>query len=359
MIFRSAFVISGMGLGMLFKLVRRHGVSFRGATLFRLTVLSVVALMTSLMAGPAFFYRRWVVKRRHLRQDPIFIVGHWRTGSTFLHELMALDPNSAVPTTLLCTAPPAYPLSRLFIAPFMLLSFRKKRPMDNVRISAFSPQEDEFALFRLTGFSPLAELAFPPEGGRYLTNNSVNFLPDDETTQGNWKKALQLMMRLAQGRKGRRVVLKNPCHTLRIEFLQNMFPEAMFIYIHRNPLQVIPSTRRMWSMLGPQNTLRGKWQDPSLEDVISVYNRLEQGARVQLSSVEENRKVTVSFEALAQDPVAVLMHIYERLGIAVTPALVGRWQKRAEKSRTFKKNHHALTPAEEALIGTMAYPRAD
>lgn len=40
-----------------------------------------------------------------IRAYPIFIVGHWRSGTTFLHELMALDERHTYPTTYECFSP--------------------------------------------------------------------------------------------------------------------------------------------------------------------------------------------------------------------------------------------------------------
>lgn len=83
-----------------------------------------------------------------LGKPPIFIIGHWRTGTTYLHELINLDDRFTTPTALECFAVAHFlvsgPLLRLFSS-----FLPSKRPMDDVLVSWDSPQEDEFALLNL------------------------------------------------------------------------------------------------------------------------------------------------------------------------------------------------------------------
>ena len=43
--------------------------------------------------------------RTPIREAPLFIVGHWRTGTTLLHELLILDPRHTFPNYYQCLAP--------------------------------------------------------------------------------------------------------------------------------------------------------------------------------------------------------------------------------------------------------------
>src|SRR4249920_1804084 len=48
---------------------------------------------------------RGAVEKVVLGDDPIFVIGHWRTGTTLLHELLALDPRLRSPTNYECLVP--------------------------------------------------------------------------------------------------------------------------------------------------------------------------------------------------------------------------------------------------------------
>ena len=72
-------------------------------------VNSVFAILQSLFIG-----RR--IQRTTIKDDPIFIVGHWRTGTTLLHELLVLDPRHTFPDNYACFAPAHFVLSRRVLA---------------------------------------------------------------------------------------------------------------------------------------------------------------------------------------------------------------------------------------------------
>jgi hypothetical protein len=350
MMYKVAFVTAGMGLRTLFPFILRNGVGLHLSCVIRCIYLFLIAAALSPLGVISALFLLLFVRRHPLRSDPVFIVGHWRTGSTYLHELLAQDVNFVAPTTLLCTSPSAYPLSRFFLQPFMMLLGRGKRPMDNVLIDPRTPQEDEFALFRLTGISPLKGLVYPASDGRYFLASDQTFMPVEHEEILRWKSALTWFVRLVEGRSGRRPLFKNPYHSLRIDLLKEMFPNAAFIHLRRNPKDVIPSTMRMWSIIGPNNILRGKWRDPSMEEVIDVYNRLERRTAEQLSTVLDNRKIEVSFEELEKEPIEVLQAVYQQFDMDVSPALRKRWERIILASSTYKKNCHSLLPDEETLI---------
>ena len=352
MIIKSAYIASGMGLGVLGRMLAHHGVGAHPGCWYRLGIMIFIGLLTSCI-GVLSFPFHLLCRHRKLRTDPIFIVGHWRTGSTYLHELFALDPNLAAPSTLLCTSPRAYPLSRILMAPVMLLATQGKRPMDNVRIGPSTPQEDEFALFRLTGASPMRGLLYPPKRGYFLSNAS-QFLPVDAKGLARFERALRLVVQAVQGFRRRRPVLKNPCHTLRIPYLKQLFPDAVFVHIRRDPAEVIPSTKRMWSVLGPQNNLRGRWRNPSTREVIDVYNLLERTADLALAELPGRKKAEVSYARLTEEPMKVMEELYRHLGLPVSKALRNRWTRKIDDARSYKKNRHALSEEDASLIRSIA-----
>ncbi len=45
------------------------------------------------------------IDRTKIEHDPIFVIGHWRSGTTLLHELLVRDPRHTYPDTYACFAP--------------------------------------------------------------------------------------------------------------------------------------------------------------------------------------------------------------------------------------------------------------
>ena len=88
-------------------------------------------------------------------QAPLFVLGHWRTGTTFLHNLLTCDAEQfAWPNSIQAIFPSTF----LYAEPSIRRRFGKMvpstRPMDNVAQTADTPQEDEFALAPLCLMSP-------------------------------------------------------------------------------------------------------------------------------------------------------------------------------------------------------------
>ena len=81
-----------------------------------------------------------------LEEPPIFIIGHWRTGTTFLHELLMIDERFTAPTTLECFAPADCLILYQLLRHLFNFALPPRRPMDNMPVGWDRPQEDEFAL---------------------------------------------------------------------------------------------------------------------------------------------------------------------------------------------------------------------
>ncbi len=111
-----------------------------------------------------------------LHGPPVFIVGHWRSGTTLLHELMVRDERLSSPSTFQCFAPHHFLVSEWFFRRFGAWLLPGKRPMDNMAAGWDRPQEDEFALIELGLPSPYRRMAFPnqpPVDLDYLDFKSV------------------------------------------------------------------------------------------------------------------------------------------------------------------------------------------
>src|SRR5262249_32273555 len=105
------------------------------------------------------------VRRVTFDPPPIFIVGHWRSGTTYLHNLMSQDPTFEVPTILDAIRPYEFfpsPLDGISRS-ILLHSVPATRPMDDVPIRPGLPQEEELALAAMAAPSFWNCLYFPRE----------------------------------------------------------------------------------------------------------------------------------------------------------------------------------------------------
>jgi omega-hydroxy-beta-dihydromenaquinone-9 sulfotransferase len=177
-----------------------------------------------------------------LEEPPIFIIGHWRTGTTFLHELLMLDERFTAPTTLECFAPADCMVLDQLMRHLFNFALPPRRPMDNMPVGWDRPQEDEFALMNLGLGSPYEVVVFPNRRrARHPFLDMSGLTPEQiEAWKAGFLSFLQQVNLRSKKEQvslegARRIVLKPPYHTARLHILREMFPEAKFIHIVQDP----------------------------------------------------------------------------------------------------------------------------
>lgn len=127
----------------------------------RVLFLTVMAIVNTLLALPDWLFFSRAVARQPLHPSPVFVLGHPRTGTTHLHNLLSCDPRFAFATTFHA----GFPSSFLTLEPCRgALSglLEPRRPMDAMALHWDLPAEDEIAVNLLTcGDSPYMQLVFP------------------------------------------------------------------------------------------------------------------------------------------------------------------------------------------------------
>ena len=260
-------------------------------------------------------YRR-VAESIKLDLPPIFVIGHWRTGTTLLHDLFSVDPNLAYPTTYECFFPHHFLLTEGHLDKVMKVLLPKKRPQDDVPVGFDRPQEEEFAMMMLGEGTPYFTHAWPrfgPVDSEYLDFKGV---PKKKMKQ--WSDAyMWLYRRLYLKHGGKRLVMKTPANAARLKLLTRLFPDARYVYLARNPLDVFPSTVKLWRALYSVQGLHNPPQlDPWLDDyILDMFARLTEDYEEDRHLIPESHLVELRYEDIVKDPVATMRGLYRRLDI--------------------------------------------
>jgi hypothetical protein len=316
--------LQGMTLGEWWALVRRHRFTIDLRHLPRALVQTALSASNSVGARieRARFGRRVEAARV---QAPLFILGHYRSGTTHLHNLLALDTQFAAPTFFQALNPYTFLGTERFAAPLAAKLVVRRRYQDEMALGIEMPSEDEFAVCAMTGLSPYMAWCFPGDGSHYDRYFTFRGVPDGEATR--WGNALTMFLKKLTLRYGRPLVLKSPPHTARIRLLLGLFPDARFVHIRRDPYAVFRSTRHLIRTVQPLYHLReGPIQDGD-DRIISVYTEMYNAYFEQRGLIPEGRLCEVAFEDLEREPVEVVGSIYEALGLSgfevVRPRLEG------------------------------------
>jgi hypothetical protein len=290
--------------------------------------------------------QRYVYGRRidevEIEHPPIFIIGHWRSGTTFLHELMARDSQFAFPTTYECFVPHHFMLTRGLMTRFGGWLLPRKRPMDNMAAAWDRPQEDEFALCAQGVGSPYLRMAFPndePDGMEFLDMRDV--AADD---LAEWKAAMLNFARAVTLNRPKRLMLKSPPHTGRIEVLSELFPGAMFVHISRNPYSIFPSTQRLWRALDRVQGLQLPKHANLDEYIFTCLERMYGGYEAQREKIDPSQLVEVAYEQLVADPLGELRRIYDHLGLEGFAEAKSGFEEHLDDQKDYQTNRHDLDP---------------
>jgi hypothetical protein len=288
------------------------------------------------------------IARTAIPHAPVFILGHWRTGTTLLHELLARDPRHAFPTTYDCFAPHHFLLTRSWLPRLVPWLLPDRRLMDNMAAGWDRPQEDEFALCMLGQPSPYERIAFPNRPHDTGTLDRRGLSPH---ALERWKTTFyRLIQALTLANGGRRLILKSPPHTCRIPVLVDLFPDARFVHIVRDPYVVYPSTLKLWRVLyGAYGFQRPSWkglQEYILETFVQVYDRLEEDQRL----LAPGRFHELRYEDLVGDPVGRLEAAYSALGLSEFELARPHVEAYLAAVGKYQPARHVLTAAEQSAI---------
>lgn len=211
------------------------------------------------------------------------------------------------------------------------------------------PQEDELALSLISGLSPYVALSFPRRATHY--NRFLTFANASAEEAAQWKAAFTFFARKLAVNETRRVVYKSPGHTGRIGLLLELFPDARFIHIHRDPFVVFQSSRHYFQTAAWYANLQRF--DPCFIDeaILKRYQDLYDAYLAQRDLIPIGRLHELSFESLVSSRIGEMRRIYDELQIESTTNLEPKWQAYLEQVAGHKVNRHpALDESEQRLV---------
>ncbi len=352
----------GLTLRAWLRLLRRHRYDI---DLPRWPRAAGIMLMSLLCSNGAFLQR--LVHGRRIAAEPIpppvFIIGHWRSGTTFLHELLASDERFLAPTTFECFCPEHFlSLSRVLTwFPFLM---PKSRPMDDMAMGWNRPQEDEFALLAAGVGSPYEGFFFPNHRAEAQPYLHPEDLPDEERRA--WEEALTAFLRAVAYRRRRQrrrrkspepthFLLKSPTHTARIAQLAALFPGARFVHIARDPYRVFASSRLLWPAMSTRQLLHATETPdepgaPALDAfVLGQMETLYRDFEADIAALPAGTYAELRYEALVRDPRTEIARLYAALGLS-QPATNAAIDAHLERMAGYRPNRFALDEASRAMV---------
>jgi len=271
---------------------------------------------------------------------PVFITGMPRSGSTFLHELLSQDPDNRSPRVWEVMFPVPAPAPetrdrdwRVRHANMNLWWFRRLAPgADEVYpVRAVTPHE----CLGIHSFTLMSE--------EFIATSRVPSYEKFLHTTGlraayAWQK--RFLQHLQSRCPLKRWILKSPDHLSSLEELFSVFPDAMIIQTHRNPIDVLKSSMQLVEVL------HGLFARPDRERI------QEREARLLAQTMERSihfrdqhpelagRFLDLSYSDIVSDPLATTRRIYQHLDSPLTEAAVERMRQFIGTRSRYQRRHN-------------------
>ncbi|MBR4528259.1 MAG: sulfotransferase, partial [Bacteroidaceae bacterium] len=285
-----------------------------------------------------------------MENDPLFILGHWRSGTTFVHNIFAQDKHFGYTTTYQTVFPHYVMALQGFFKPTMGWLMPDKRPTDNMELAPDLPQEEEFAINNSCPFNYYNFWFFPEKMNeycdRYLTFKAIT-PKEEQAFKDNFEKLVKISL---WNTNGTQYLSKNPPHTGRLKTMSELFPNAKYIFLMRNPYTVFESTRSFYTNTIKPLELHSIPLEQMEQNILRNYMELYRAYKEQKKYVPEGNIYEVKFEDIEQDALGITEKIYRDLNIPGWEEARPAIEKYIGGKKGYKKNKYNYDPRTVELV---------
>lgn len=317
---------------------------------FRLAGITLGAFLAAPLSAWEWVRHERAIRATKIEEPPIFIIGHWRSGTTHLHNLMSMDPRLGSLRMFQTLSPDCSLATRGWLPQLLGRIMPLRRPMDQMEWPMEAPQEEEIALAKMTPYSWYLSFLFPKQAvstfDRFvlLRNARASIRREVERT-------LMRVYRIATRHEGgRRLLLKNPVNTCRIPLLLGLFPNAKFVFIHRSPHEVFDSTLNLHRKILDLTSLQEVTEEDIERNVIELHQRVTETYLRDRQQIPAGHLVEIAYNDLVEKPETVLRHVYTSLGLGGFETARTAIAAHLESQRSYRRNQFQASARKRRLI---------
>lgn len=270
--------------------------------------------------------RRPEVAQQRIRR-PLFVLGLPRTGTTILHEVLAQDPDQRAPLHWEVIKPVPPPGAETFETDPRIAEVEKQLAQMDVLAPGFKAIHEMGALLPTECLAILATHFISDEYGAtyYVPSYRRWCLDHDMTAAYRWHR--EFLQHLQVDYPKPRWVLKSPLHLAYLSAVLAQYPDAAFVWTHRDPMEVMASASSLAS------TLRAAFNE-GIDPVITAQGEVDHLSTVLLrgmawrdASPERNRLfVDLGFQSIMSDMIGAVEKIYTHFDLELSDAARARMQ---------------------------------
>lgn len=293
-------------------------------------------------------YVAWRRRRMPPMPPPVFIIGHWRSGTTHLYNILA-KAGFGFATPFAAGLPLEFMTLGRWLRPLLTRMLPQTRYVDQVVVRPDSPQEDEIPIGSMAPISFYHGIYFPRHFDRHLKRSLLlEGCTEDEIDK--WRAVFIYFTEKLWLEQGRRPLIKNPTYTARMPLIREIYPDARFIHIYRNPHDVFRSTRHFYRSLLETFALQ-PFDHLCIDTlVLEGYQRMMERVEIDRRALPSDRYIDIRFEDLEMRPIDEIRRIYQQLDLGDMTPLEPAFEAYLESVRGFEKRVFPHRPEDHKLV---------
>lgn len=295
------------------------------------------------------------IRKHQISKDPIFILGYYRTGTTFLQRLFSQNKQLGYQTIFHSALPELSMAFGWLLKPllhFITRLFHFKNNFHKVTFTWDFPGEEDVAMAGFTFYeTPNWGNLFPKHFNNYY--EAYAWSPEGEPTSVQWKKNYMFWLKkLSLLNNGKQLVLKSPPNTARIETLLELFPNARFVCIHRNPKQVYMSCKLFWRITETHYALQTIPQKAINRLILDSFNCTMQCYHSLKHKIPKGNLFEITHESLAANPFERFKSLYTEMAIEGFDGIEETIRCFVQKTRNYPFTNYELPIEEQQQVET-------
>lgn len=284
------------------------------------------------------------IHRHRLSEPPVFIIGHWRSGTTNMHNLMLQDPQFASVTMLHCAIPSGFLTWEWLARRILSRRLPRSRPMDAVPLGIDEPMSEDFALAGLTHMSHYLSYFFPQIAAQTF-RETVMFEGVSPQDVAHWfDNYVYLLRKVSYASGGKRLLLKNPPNLGRVPEVLRRYPDAKFIHVYRNPWLVHASSMKLMQRFMQEFAFQSH-DAAAIEDFISRrYAAIMQKWFFDRDLIPRENLIELRHEDIVARPMEIVESIYRQFGLTTWSSMQTGLKSYVDSLAGYQNNEYTFAP---------------
>lgn len=304
---------------------------------------------------------RWIelgynkkIEQHRLAEDPIFILGFYRSGTSFMHQFLTQDDRLGYHTNFQMILPEIMLGSERILSPFFDLFcrlFNLQDPVHRIQMSFRYPGEEDAAM--TTALNPRGAQwgYFYPDIMLQQFNKYVLFNKIPDTELEAWKRDfLFLIKKISLANNGKQLILKSPPNTARIKLLLSLFPKAKFIFIHRNPYDVYASNKKFWKVTNRIYALGTTKTVDNNAIILETYTKIMERYLQEKDLIPKGQLIEIPYQELIEQPIEKMNEIYQTLDLEDFGYIEDQMNSYIKGQKSYVRLKHELPVQEKETV---------